>query len=90
MYSFKKNNSIKLNNKFFTNLSLPVSENAEVYSFGGISFRQGLGYGFLREPWRPKGNTASNPNGFLPGIQSDIVDKSFAVGIKGQTEKESV
>jgi len=72
--------------KFFTNLSLPVSENAEVYSFGGISFRQGLGYGFLREPWRPKGNTASNPNGFLPGIQSDIVDKSFAVGIKGQTE----
>ncbi len=72
--------------KFFANMSLPLSENAEFYSFGGISYRQGLGFGFLREPWRPKANVASNPNGFLPGIQSDILDKSFAIGLKGKTE----
>ncbi len=72
--------------KFFSNLSIPVSENTELYAFGGLSYRQGLAFGFLREPWRPKGNTASYPNGFLPGIQSDILDKSFAVGIKGETD----
>ena len=85
-FRFKVGTAKLREGKFFANLSLPVSESAEVYSFGGISYRQGLGFGFLREPWRPKGNVASNPNGFLPGIQSDIVDKSAAVGIKGQTE----
>ena len=85
-FRFKVGTAKLREGKFFANLSLPVSENAEVYSFGGISYRQGLAFGFLREPWRPKGNVASNPNGFLPGIQSDIVDKSAAVGIKGQTE----
>lgn len=85
-FRFKVGTAKLREGKFFANLSLPVSENAEVYSFGGISYRQGLGFGFLREPWRPKGNVASNPNGFLPGIQSDIVDKSAAVGIKGETE----
>jgi len=72
--------------KFFANMSLPLSENAEFYSFGGISYRQGLGFGFLREPWRPKANVASNPDGFLPGIQSDILDESFAIGLKGKTQ----
>jgi iron complex outermembrane receptor protein len=85
-FRFKVGTSKLRDGKFFANLSLPVSETTELYSFGGISYRQGLGFGFLREPWRPKGNTASNPNGFLPGIQSDILDQSLAVGIKGETE----
>ena len=45
-----------------------------------------MAYGFLREPWRPKANVASNADGFLPGIQSDILDQSYAVGIKGVTQ----
>ncbi len=85
-FRFKVGTSKLREGKFFANLSLPVSENAELYSFGGISYRQGLGFGFLREPHRPKANTAVNPNGFLPGIQSDILDQSFAIGIKGETE----
>ncbi len=85
-FRFKIGTAKLRDGKFFSNLAIPVSENTELYAFGGISYRQGLGFGFLREPWRPKGNTASNPNGFLPGIQSDILDKSFAVGIKGETE----
>lgn len=87
-FRFKVGTSKLRAGKFFTNLSLPVSEKTELYAFGGISYRQGLGYGFLREPWRPKANTAANPNGFLPGIQSDILDKSISFGIKGQTESE--
>ncbi|MBE9489401.1 MAG: TonB-dependent receptor, partial [Bacteroidetes bacterium] len=85
-FRFKIGTAKLRDGKFFSNLSIPVSENTELYAFGGMSYRQGLAFGFLREPWRPKGNTASNPNGFLPGIQSDILDKSFAVGIKGETE----
>ena len=85
-FRFKIGTAKLRDGKFFANLAIPVSDNTELYAFGGLSYRQGLGFGFLREPWRPKGNTASNPNGFLPGIQSDILDKSFAVGIKGETE----
>jgi len=85
-FRFKVGTSKLREGKFFANLSLPVSDNTELYAFGGISYRQGLGFGFLREPWRPKANTAVNPNGFLPGIQSDILDQSFAIGIKGKTE----
>lgn len=85
-FRFKVGTSKLREGKFFTNLSLPVSEKTDLYAFGGISYRQGLGYGFLREPWRPKANTAVNANGFLPGIQSDIFDQSLAVGIKGETE----
>ena len=85
-FRFKVGTSKLREGKFFTNLSLPLSENTEIYSFGGISYRQGLAYGFLREPWRPKANVASNADGFLPGIQSDILDQSYAVGIKGVTQ----
>tara|TARA_B100000809_G_scaffold263392_1_gene316516 strand:- start:5921 stop:8893 length:2973 start_codon:yes stop_codon:yes gene_type:complete len=85
-YRFKVGTSKLREGKFFANLSLPISETSEIYSFGGISYRQGLAYGFLREPWRPKANVAINENGFLPGIQSDIIDQSLAIGIKGVTE----
>ena len=86
-FRFKVGTSKLREGKFFANLAIPLAENTELYSFGGLSYRQGLGFGFLREPWRPKSNTAVNPNGFVPGIQSDILDKSVAVGIKGETEK---
>lgn len=85
-FRFKVGTAKLREGKFFANLSLPVSENTELYSFGGISYRQGLGFGFLREPWRPKSNVASNPDGFLPGIQSDILDESFAIGLRGKTD----
>lgn len=86
-FRFRVGTSKLREGKFFANMSLPLSDNAEFYSFGGVSYRQGLGYGFLREPWRPKSNVAAgNPNGFLPGIQSDILDQSLAVGIRGTTD----
>ncbi len=85
-FRFRVGTSELREGKFFANLSLPLSDNSELYAFGGTSYRQGLGFGFLREPWRPKANVVSNPNGFLPGIQSDINDKSLAVGIRGETD----
>lgn len=85
-FRFKVGTSKLREGKFFANMSLPVSEKTDLYAFGGISYRQGLGYGFLREPWRPKSNTSVNKNGGLPGIKSDILDQSFAIGLKGELE----
>ncbi|MBQ0787782.1 MAG: TonB-dependent receptor [Oceanihabitans sp.] len=73
--------------KFMMNMELPLDDNgATLYSFGGISFRDGLGAGFYRRPAYTdgRGNQEALPNGFLPHIASKIIDKSFAAGIKGK------
>ena len=82
-YRFKVGTAKLREGKAFLNMSIPLSETSDVYAFGGIGSREGLGFGFLREAHRPKANTAANVNGFLPGIQSNITDKSLAVGIRG-------
>ena len=71
--------------KFMMNMELPVDDNgATFYSFGGVSFRDGLSAGFYRRPAYTdgRGTTSALPNGFLPHIGSRVVDKSFAAGIK--------
>ncbi len=70
--------------RFFANMSLPLDENGtEVYAFAGVSSRKGNSAGFYRLPNQNRTYTAQYINGFLPEINSDIKDKSFAVGIKG-------
>lgn len=72
--------------KFMMNMELPVDDNgATFYSFGGVSFRDGLSAGFFRRPAYTdgRGTTSALPNGFLPHIGSRVVDKSIAAGIKG-------
>ena len=77
--------------KGFMNLSIPLSDNTENLLFWvDLGTRQGLAFGFLREPHRPKANTSANFNGFLPGIQSDIQDKSMTVGIRGKVNDWNV
>ena len=83
-YRFRVGTSKLREGKAFMNMDVPLSDNTSVYAFGGVGNRRGLAYGFLREPHASKSNTAANPNGFLPGIQSDVDDKSLAVGIRGQ------
>lgn len=87
-FRFKVGTSKLREGKFFTNISIPLSENAEIYGFGGISYRKGLAFGFYRRPAQGDGraNTPAFPNGFLPSIGSDILDKSAAVGIRNKTE----
>lgn len=73
--------------KFMMNMELPVDDNGGVfYSFGGLSFRDGLAAGFFRRPAYTdgRGTTSALPNGFLPHIASRVVDKSFGAGIKGK------
>ncbi len=88
-FRFKVGTSKLREGKFFFNSSIPVSENAELYSFGGLSYRSGLASGFYRRPAQGDGraNTPAFPNGFLPNIGSDIIDKSLSVGIKGKVNE---
>ena len=72
------------NSQFFANLAIPIGDQAELYAFGGLGFRDGNATGFYRLPYQNRTFTAAYPNGFLPQIHSNIVDKSLAVGIQGK------
>lgn len=68
--------------KFFFNGEIPFSENTTLYSFGGMSYRNGNSAGFYRLPSQERAFTPIYINGFLPEIHSSIVDKSISAGIK--------
>ena len=67
----------------FMNASLPLSNGMELYSFGGISVRDGLAAGFFRRSSDDRNVRSVYPNGFLPLISSDIDDRSLAAGLRG-------
>lgn len=70
--------------RFFANFSLPLDDNGtELYSFAGISSRTGNSAGFYRLPNQSRTYTPAYINGFLPEINSQITDKSIAMGIRG-------
>ncbi len=70
--------------QFFANLEIPVSDDLVIYSFGGLGFKNGNAAGFYRLPYQSRAYTPARINGFLPEINSNIKDKSLAVGIKGK------
>jgi iron complex outermembrane receptor protein len=70
--------------QFFANMEIPVSEDLVIYSFGGLGFKNGNAAGFYRLPYQSRAYTPARINGFLPEINSNIKDKSLAVGIKGK------
>lgn len=65
------------------NLGLPVGDSTQFYSFGGVSYVNGLAAGFFRRPLDDRTVRAFYPNGFLPLIESHIWDFSGAAGFKG-------
>ena len=71
--------------QFFYNAEFPLRGKAELYSFGGITYRDGKATGFYRFPREEKKVVLSiYPDGFLPEIHSDIVDKAMTIGLKGK------
>jgi len=68
----------------FFNSVIPVAEEAEIYAFGGLNYRNGTSTAFYRTPRQLTQNNATiYPNGFLPQINTNNLDQSFAVGIRG-------
>ncbi len=75
--------------QFMGNMEIPLDDNgSEIYAFGGVSYRHGDASGFYRTAGHGsgRGNTLVNINGFLPNIESDIVDKSLGFGIRGKID----
>ncbi|HMR82650.1 MAG TPA: TonB-dependent receptor, partial [Niabella sp.] len=70
-------------NQFFYNAAYPVSDKWRLYSFGGISYKQALVYGFFRNaiPGNANSNPAIYPDGFTPEFPSKDRDYSISVGI---------
>ena len=78
---------------FFVNAGADLGEAFEVYTFGSYGRRDANGAGFYRRSLDPRNRdfAASTtsfvpfyPDGFLPLINSEIVDISAALGVKGE------
>ncbi|MEJ7768349.1 MAG: TonB-dependent receptor [Chitinophagaceae bacterium] len=89
-FDMRVGNSDMKSGSGFYNFGYPVGVSGEIYAFGGYSKKNGEATGIFRYPSTVPGNArtfASNvfsvyPNGFLPEIQSDIMDFSSAVGFR--------
>ncbi len=81
-------NSSARNYGIFANGGIPIGLHSEIYFSGGYTYRTGQGYGNNRipvarnqQPVKADG-TLFYQDGFLPGIGSDIYDKSLIAGYK--------
>ncbi|MCF6270591.1 MAG: TonB-dependent receptor [Melioribacteraceae bacterium] len=74
----------------YYNTAIEVGELSEIYSYGGLVYRQGLSYALYRAPyWVPdpynllhKEGTAYE--GFQPTFETDIFDNEFTAGFRSQ------
>ncbi|MEM6801748.1 MAG: TonB-dependent receptor [Bacteroidota bacterium] len=82
-YNMRVGQSQNRGGKMFANMSLPLGENAELYAFGGMSYRSGESGCFYRLPGQSRTMTSIYPNGTVPKINSNINDRSLGAGIKG-------
>lgn len=70
----------------FFNGSIPVNESGtQLYTFGGVSAREGLSGCFYRRSLDSRTNRDILPDGFLPKINAKVNDVSLAGGLKGAT-----
>ena len=72
---------------FMINSAMPLSENTEVYAFGGRNYRDTDANAFTRGSFADGDNRAVPslyPNGFTPRITSNITDVSVSTGIRSK------
>ncbi|MBC8197389.1 MAG: TonB-dependent receptor [Candidatus Marinimicrobia bacterium] len=75
---------------FYLNGSYNLSNGMELYSFGGVTKRDGLSYALYRAPyWIPDENNLLHDEGelyegFQPTFETDITDNSFTIGLAGK------
>ena len=70
---------------FFGNFAVPVSENTEIYAFGGRNYRDTDAYAFTRNNPTARNVVSIYPDGFTPRITSNIIDNSLSAGIRTTT-----
>jgi iron complex outermembrane receptor protein len=70
----------------FYNMGYDLDDGLNFYSFGSYSNREGNSGGFYRRAKDSRNVESIYPNGFLPQIETDVVDYSLALGLDGDTE----
>ena len=71
---------------FFGNASFPISDNTDIYAFGGRNYRDTDAFAFTRNNPTERNVIEIYPDGFTPRITSNIIDNSIAAGIRTETE----
>lgn len=74
---------VKDNGAWF-NGEYPLRDDLELYFFGGFSNRHANGAGFFRRSGDDRTIRAIYPDGFLPYIQTEVMDASWAGGAQGK------
>ncbi|MFO8098935.1 MAG: TonB-dependent receptor, partial [Salinibacter sp.] len=74
----------------FLNSEVGLNDDATLYAFGGLSYKNGIGAPFRRLPFEtanmPYQPDASNPAfefGYQPEMNSDVIDRSITLGVEG-------
>lgn len=70
--------------QFYLNSEFPINDIWKIYAFGGYSYKKGSAGAFSRLPVGSNTYTSRFPLGFLPFINTDNQDITFAGGIKGK------
>ena len=71
------------NQQFFVNAETVLSDRLDFYSFGGVSLRQGEGFGFRRLPSELSADALKvYPNGFQATLKSNVNDYSNSTGLR--------
>lgn len=68
----------------FGNVAIPVSNNTEIYAFGGRNYRDTDAFAFTRNDGERVVESIF-PNGFTPRITSIIIDNSISAGVRTKT-----
>jgi iron complex outermembrane receptor protein len=89
-YNMRVGQSEVRGGKFFANMEVPVGKDLALYSFGGLSYRNGSSGCFYRLPSQNRTSTSIYLNGTVPKINSNIHDKSFSAGIRGKVGEWNV
>ncbi|APG62339.1 hypothetical protein LPB140_05485 [Sphingorhabdus lutea] len=89
-YSHRFGDGVSKDLNFFVNAGAQLGEVFELYAFGSYGIRDGNGAGFYRRSLDARNRDWANgglpyyADGFLPLINSEIVDVSAALGVKGE------
>lgn len=82
-FRFQVGDAAIKNQQFFINAETKLTDKLEFYSFGGVSLRQGDGFGFRRLPDDLNEESLQvYPNGFQATLKSNVNDFSNSTGLR--------
>ncbi len=78
------------NKHLFLNIETPLLNKFKTYANIGYSDKDTEAYAFTRDAFSERNVLDIYPNGFDPIIGSNIIDKSFTIGVKGKINRWNI